>query len=44
MQERALILGGHLDMTSAPGRGTEIHAWFPLRSSTPLQRRERETP
>jgi len=44
MQERALILGGHLDMTSAPGRGTEIHAWFPLRSSTPPQHRERETP
>ena len=44
MQERALILGGHLDMTSAPGRGTEIHAWFPLRSSTPPPRRERETP
>jgi PAS domain S-box-containing protein len=44
MQERALILGGHLDITSAPGRGTEIHAWFPLRSSTPLQHRGRETP
>jgi len=44
MQERALILGGHLDMTSAPGRGTEIRAWFPLRASTPPPRRERETP
>jgi PAS domain S-box-containing protein len=44
MQERAFILGGQLDMTSAPGHGTEIHAWFPLRASTPPPRRERETP
>jgi signal transduction histidine kinase len=44
MQERALILGGQLDITSTPGRGTTIHAWFPLRSSTPLQSRKSETP
>lgn len=34
MQERALILGGNLAIKSAPERGTEIHAWFPLRSFT----------
>jgi nitrate/nitrite-specific signal transduction histidine kinase len=43
MQERALILGGQLDITSAPGRGTEVHAWFPLMSSAPLQSRENDT-
>jgi two-component system sensor histidine kinase UhpB len=44
MQERALILGGQLDITSAPGRGPEVHAWFPLMSSAPLQSRENDTP
>jgi PAS domain S-box-containing protein len=43
MQERTRILGGQLDITSAPGRGTEIHARFPLRSPTPPQSRERNT-
>jgi signal transduction histidine kinase len=43
MQERALILGGEIEIKSAPSRGTEIHVWFQLtdvvsssaRSSTP---------
>ena len=29
MRERALLGGGHLDIRSAPGRGTEVHARFP---------------
>jgi PAS domain S-box-containing protein len=30
MQERALILGGKIEIKSAPARGTEVHVWFPL--------------
>jgi signal transduction histidine kinase len=30
MKERASLLGGGLEVNSAPGRGTEIRAWFPL--------------
>ena len=33
MQERAFILDGNLKISSSPSRGTEIHAWFPLRTS-----------
>jgi PAS domain S-box-containing protein len=40
MQERALILGGRLEIQAAPGGGTEIHAWFPLTLSHPPRRRE----
>ena len=31
MEERASLAGGGLDLTSVPGKGTEVHAWFPLR-------------
>ncbi|HWX21957.1 MAG TPA: ATP-binding protein [Candidatus Binatia bacterium] len=31
MQERAALAGGGLEFNSAPGRGTEVHAWFPLK-------------
>ena len=31
MEERASLAGGGLECDSAPGRGTEIHAWFPLK-------------
>jgi signal transduction histidine kinase len=30
MQERVLILGGKIEIKSAPGRGTEVHVRFPL--------------
>jgi signal transduction histidine kinase len=30
MRERALIAGGHLDITSAPERGTSVVARIPL--------------
>ena len=30
MQERATLAGGHLELTSQPGKGTVIHALFPL--------------
>lgn len=30
MEERASLAGGGLEFRSAPGRGTEVHAWFPL--------------
>ena len=30
MKERALLVHGGLEVHSAPGQGTEIHAWFPL--------------
>lgn len=37
MEERATLAGGGLQILSAPGRGTEVHAWFPLkyRKETP---------
>jgi two-component system sensor histidine kinase UhpB len=28
MQERAMLVGGQLEIHSAPGRGTEVRAWF----------------
>ena len=34
MEERAALAGGELEFKSAPGRGTEVHAWFPLRFQT----------
>jgi signal transduction histidine kinase len=30
MEERAVLAGGGLELLSAPGKGTEIRAWFPL--------------
>ena len=35
MEERAALAGGHLEFNSIPGRGSEIHAWFPLKWQTP---------
>jgi signal transduction histidine kinase len=34
MEERAALAGGGLEFNSAPGRGTEVHAWFPLKWRT----------
>ena len=31
MEERASLSGGGLEFVSAPGKGTEVHAWFPLK-------------
>jgi signal transduction histidine kinase len=31
MEERAVLAGGGLELDSAPGRGTEVRAWFPLK-------------
>jgi signal transduction histidine kinase len=31
MEERAALAGGGLEFISAPGKGTEVHAWFPLK-------------
>jgi hypothetical protein len=31
MEERTSLAGGGLEFNSKPGRGTEVHAWFPLR-------------
>ena len=33
MQERVTLAGGEMDIRSAPGQGTEIHARFPLGAS-----------
>ena len=35
MEERAALSGGGLEFNSAPGHGTEVHAWFPLKWQTP---------
>lgn len=34
MEERATLAGGGLKLNSAPGQGTEVHAWFPLKWQT----------
>jgi len=31
MEERATLAGGGVEYKSAPGEGTEVHAWFPLK-------------
>ena len=31
MRQRAFLVGGKVDITSSPGRGTTITAWVPLR-------------
>jgi signal transduction histidine kinase len=35
MEERATLTDGGLECKSAPGQGTEVHAWFPLKWRTP---------
>jgi signal transduction histidine kinase len=37
MEERAALAGGGLEIKSKCGRGTEIHAWFPLTPTIHLQ-------
>jgi len=34
MEERATLVEGSLELKSAPGQGTEVHAWFPLKWRT----------
>ena len=36
MEERAALAGGGLEFKSVPGKGTEVHAWFPLKWQTSL--------
>ncbi|PZV06971.1 MAG: hypothetical protein DCF32_08495 [Leptolyngbya sp.] len=33
MEERSLLIGGHLSFTSAPGQGTGVNLWVPLSSA-----------
>ncbi|HXR48939.1 MAG TPA: PAS domain S-box protein [Candidatus Limnocylindrales bacterium] len=42
MEERAVLADGRLEFNSVPGRGTEVHAWFPLKWQSPPP--ESETP
>lgn len=35
MEERAALAGGGLEFTSVPNRGSEVHAWFPLKWQMP---------
>jgi PAS domain S-box-containing protein len=35
MEERATLVEGCLELKSAPGQGTEVHAWFPLKWRAP---------
>jgi PAS domain S-box-containing protein len=35
MEERASLAAGGLECKSAPGQGTEVHAWFPLKRPAP---------
>jgi signal transduction histidine kinase len=35
MEERATLTGGGLQYHAAPGQGTEVHAWFPLKWAHP---------
>lgn len=34
MEERAALAGGGLELSSIPKRGSEVHAWFPLKWQT----------
>ena len=36
MEERAALAGGGLELRSAPQKGTEVHAWFPLKWLPPV--------
>jgi two-component system sensor histidine kinase UhpB len=36
MEERAVLAGGGLELTSGANRGTEVHAWFPLQWQMPV--------
>jgi signal transduction histidine kinase len=36
MEERAALAGGGLQLTSTPGQGTEVRAWFPLKGATKI--------
>jgi signal transduction histidine kinase len=36
MEERATQAGGGLQYHAAPGQGTEVRAWFPLKWADPL--------
>jgi PAS domain S-box-containing protein len=40
MRERVALLAGEMDCKSAPGRGTEIHAFFPVRTRPDAQEPE----
>ena len=35
MEERATLVDGRLELKSTPGKGTEVHAFFPLKWRTP---------
>jgi len=35
MEERAALAGGGLEFKSVPQKGTEVHAWFPLKWKSP---------
>jgi signal transduction histidine kinase len=35
MKERASLMGGRVEFISAPGRGTEVHGWFPITHAAP---------
>jgi signal transduction histidine kinase len=35
MEERASLAGGGLEFISVLGKGTEVHAWFPIRWNSP---------
>jgi two-component system sensor histidine kinase UhpB len=36
MEERAALAGGGLEFKSVPGKGAEVHVWFPLKWQTSL--------
>jgi PAS domain S-box-containing protein len=36
MEERAALAGGGLELKSTPKKGTEVHAWFPLKWQSPV--------
>jgi signal transduction histidine kinase len=35
MKERASLMGGRVELKSAPGQGTEVHGWFPITPVAP---------
>lgn len=40
MQERASLAGGHIEIDSTPGKGTEVRAWFAIGSGSTDEQHE----
>jgi len=42
MEERATLAGGRLEFKSSPGKGTDVHAWFPVENKVVMMNAEHQ--